>query len=662
MRTTPGDTVLLALAMWCAAVGGVVAMNLTEPRLTAAERVGSVLVLTLPSMGALVAVRRPAHPVGWLLLGGAVLVFDLTAVGRIGEDLASPGGSIGPEALVWLSGLSFVGLVVLGVHVPLRFPDGRLPSPAWRRWERIAHLGTAVFLIPLLFAPGPLAEHDDVVNPFGVEALDPVEGALSGLGFALVLLAGAAALASLVVRWRRGGAQVRQQLRWLILAAGLVVAAVLFLWVNPLFGVSQDTAALAQGVAMLVVLPAAIGVAILRHGALDIDVLVRRSLVYGALWLGIAAVYLGVAIGFGVAAGQRLPVGAAVILTVLATVAFSPARRWLLEIADRRVFGSRPTPPQLIAGLGGQLGRASEPREIAASLAQAVRAGLRARWVEVHVAGPTAIVAGEPEGEPELTVPIVHGGERLGTLRCGPREDTGSLAEADLELVQALAAHTGLALHSAALAARLVEANETERRRIQRNIHDGAQQQLVALMARLGIARQQLRGTGAEPTLVALQHELRAIMEDLRALAQGIHPSVLSDGGLIEAVTQRCDSVPLPVTLEVGGGLAGRRLSDETEGAGYFLVSEALANVLKHSRASGVVVQVRDDRGHLAIEVADDGVGFDVAAAVGGGLGALADRLAALGGTLDVTSAEGAGTRVRGRLPLRRREEAGAHG
>jgi signal transduction histidine kinase len=225
-------------------------------------------------------------------------------------------------------------------------------------------------------------------------------------------------------------------------------------------------------------------------------------------------------------------------------------------------------------------------------------------------------------------------------------------------MLVALAAHTALALHSAAVAARLVEAHETERRRIERNIHDGAQQQLAALMLRLGIARQQLGGSGAEATLVALQGELRAIMEDLRALAQGIHPSVLTDGGLAEAVAQRCDQLPVPVSLEVDAWLGEHRLADETEGAGYFLVSEALANVLKHAGASAVEVRLRRDDGHIAVEVVDDGVGFDPAGVAGRGLGALADRLAALGGTLVVDSARGSGTRVSGRLPLREREGA----
>lgn len=134
-------------------------------------------------------------------------------------------------------------------------------------------------------------------------------------------------------------------------------------------------------------------------------------------------------------------------------------------------------------------------------------------------------------------------------------------------------------------------------------------------------------------------------------MAQGIHPSVLADGGLVEAVAQRCDRFPLAVNLEVHDGLGGQRLSDEIEGAGYFVVSEALANVLKHASARCVAIRLGGPDGHLDIDVCDDGVGFD-GGLQGGGLRALADRVAALGGRLDVDTRKGAGTRVRARIPL----------
>lgn len=648
----------LAVAGWALAAAGVVTQAILRG-LTPAERVLAIFVLALPTVGALVAARRPTHPVGWMLLGASLAAFGLTAIAEIGEQLGAGDGRFWPSVLVWLSGFSFVGIVLLGIHVPLRFPDGSLPGPAWRRVERLAHVATALFALGILFAPGPMHEHEEVLNPFGVgPSLEPLVGVAAGLGSAGLLVAALGALASLVVRGRRAGDEVRRQLRWLLLAAGLVVAATLLLVVNPLIGVSEDAAVLVFGAITLVVLPGAIGVAILRHRAFDIDLLIRRSLVYGVLWLAITALYGGVAVALGLAAGTRLPVGIAVGLTVLTTLVFAPVRRRLERFADRWVFGPTPTPPEMLAGLGEVLRTANDLEAVAADLAGTLKAGLRLRWVEVAVDGSPAVTAGAPAGEAALTVPIAHGDQVFGDVRCGPRDDTGSMSDGDAQLVRALASHTGLALHSAALAERLVEAHDTERRRIERNIHDGAQQQLAALMARMGIARQQLNGSDSEGVLLSLQSDVRAIMEDLRALAQGIHPSVLTDGGLAEAVAQRCDSSPIPVSVDVDR-FDGVRLADEIEGGAYFLVSEALANVLKHARAASASIRMTPDDGWLVIEVSDDGVGFHPQQMPGSGLRALADRLSALGGALEVHSGHGEGTTVRGRLPLRTRNRAG---
>lgn len=336
-------TRLLALGAWTLAVGGVAVTALTQP-LRPVEVVIAALVLCLPSVAALVAIRRPDNAIGWLLLAASLSAFGLTTLGDIGERMASDGGGLVSEVLVWVSGFSFLGMVAIAIHVPLRFPDGKLASPAWRRVERLAHVGSALLAVGLLLAPGPLAERD-IANPFGVERLEAITGLLSSLGFLVLLISARAALASLVVRGRRGGEEVRRQLRWLLFAATLVLASVVLLWVNPLLGLGEDTAALLMGFVTLAVFPSAMGVAILRHRALDIDLLIRRSLVYGVLWLSIGAVYVGVSVALGVAAGARLPVGVAVVLTVVATLAFSPARRRLEALADRWVFGPRSSPP-----------------------------------------------------------------------------------------------------------------------------------------------------------------------------------------------------------------------------------------------------------------------------------------------------------------------------
>jgi signal transduction histidine kinase len=146
--------------------------------------------------------------------------------------------------------------------------------------------------------------------------------------------------------------------------------------------------------------------------------------------------------------------------------------------------------------------------------------------------------------------------------------------------------------------------------------------------------------------------EAQQILSELRELAQGIHPSVLSDGGILEAIEDRCARLPLEVTLETSEGLRARRFGDNIEGAAYFFVTESLANVLKHADATRTTISLTYEDGRLLLAVADDGQGFDPNAASNGGLEGLRDRIRALGGTVTVASAPGSGTRVSASLPV----------
>ena len=220
-------------------------------------------------------------------------------------------------------------------------------------------------------------------------------------------------------------------------------------------------------------------------------------------------------------------------------------------------------------------------------------------------------------------------------------------------LLAALASHAGLAASHARLASRIVQAQESERRRIERNIHDGAQQELVALVAQLSLARTRANGDGSSgAVLTRVQDEVRQILANLRELAQGIHPSVLSDSGLVAAVEDRCSRLPVAVSLDVAPALRSRRLSDDVESAAYFFVAEALTNVLKHSRSTSVFVRLTLGRSDLTVEVVDTGVGFEPRAARGSGLSGLADRIHALGGEISIESRAGAGAKLSATLPV----------
>jgi signal transduction histidine kinase len=236
-----------------------------------------------------------------------------------------------------------------------------------------------------------------------------------------------------------------------------------------------------------------------------------------------------------------------------------------------------------------------------------------------------------------------------------------ALAE-EPELVEAVAATARLALENQRLhaelraqldevrasRARIVAAGDEERRRLERDLHDGAQQRLLALGLALQLARAELpeRTASADELLADAEHELHEALHELRELARGIHPAILTDGGLTPALRTLAERTSIPVSVAGPQG----RLPPAVETAAYFIVSEALANVVRHAHASQASVAVRANAGRVLVAVEDDGVGgADVAG--GSGLRGLRDRAQALGGSLAVTSTPGEGTRVAAELP-----------
>jgi signal transduction histidine kinase len=200
-----------------------------------------------------------------------------------------------------------------------------------------------------------------------------------------------------------------------------------------------------------------------------------------------------------------------------------------------------------------------------------------------------------------------------------------------------------------------VAAGDAERRRIERDIHDGVQQQVVALLASIRLARNRV-GRGevpADEVLAGLAADVRELLVDLRELAHGIHPPVLSDRGLVSAVEERVRRLPVPATMHTEPDLRTRRLPLAVEGASYYVICEAITNVIKHSGAASADIALCTEHGRLTVAVRDDGVGFDPAARNGGaGITNIRDRVEALGGLLRVDSKPGGGTEVHAELPL----------
>ncbi|MFI1178986.1 GAF domain-containing sensor histidine kinase [Streptomyces sp. NPDC020799] len=422
-----------------------------------------------------------------------------------------------------------------------------------------------------------------------------------------------------------------------------------------------------------------------RHRLLGVDIPVSRTAVHGALWLIVNSWYLGMAMTLGLTAGQYLPIGLAVLIAVTATALFQPLRTRLNRLVERHVLGKRLTSFELLVQFGSTLEHAYDLDRLAPRLAAGLRDGLSLRWVRVRLGGdglPVSLAeAGDPSGgPPDGSFPLRHGDEVQGLIEYGPKL-AGRFTPEDHDVVETLAGPAALAVHNVRLAAalsakvaevqrqaaeldasraRIVHAQDSERRRIERRLHDGIQQELVALVARLALARNRLhRGADIDAALVAIQDDACRVIDELREFAHGIHPPVLTDQGLVAAVTSCARRMPLPVTVHSGDGVEAVRFALDVEESAFYLVSEALTNVLKHAHARHVTIRLAREDGWLLVEVRDDGTGFPVDATRGSGLTGMRDRIEAVGGELGITAGPD-GTTIRARLREHVREEARA--
>jgi signal transduction histidine kinase len=628
--------------------------------------------------GALAYMARPGNRAAWLLLVMATMLEIGKAIGAA-LSLAAvtrPGVAHAWAAVVVVDAAGWAVLSA-GVAVFAIFPDGRYQ----RAYERWVVRGVLVAFLPLMVLQLLESQRVDTsqfgwipltaASPIYLGGLDLV-GTVAGVVIGANLLAIVPVLALLLLRYRRFGDEQRRQIKWPLYTLSVAAIGVLIISLVPQTFMPFWVAAVVY-LATQALLPAGLAMGIVMHRALDIDDVIRRSVVYGALWALIAAAYVVVAASFGIAVGQRVPLTLAVLLAIVATLLFQPARRRLEGLADRLVFGHRITGYELISRLGVRLQSTVAAEDVAGSVANAVREGLGASWVRVTLnrPEPTPIAtAGYEPTEPasaELSAPLVHGDRVVGVIECGPKVE-GRYDAADQELVNTLGRQAALAIRNSQLSfelsqhldelaasrARLVQAEEVGRRRLERDLHDGVQQELVGVLARLGLARNQLRRDRdlAETTLREAQVDAQRALEGLQELARGIHPAILTDRGLIEAVEERATRMTIPVEVHANGLGQGARFPLELEGAAYFFVSEALANILKYASASRVHVRFHSEPGQLVVEVEDDGRGFDLKGVTKSGLRGLEDRISALGGRVEVTSRPGHGTDLRAYLPV----------
>jgi signal transduction histidine kinase len=437
---------------------------------------------------------------------------------------------------------------------------------------------------------------------------------------------------------------------------------------------------------VFVIVPIALFAALLRFRLWEIDRVMNRTLVYGVLGAVITLTYLALVVGLGtlIGAGRRLDLFLSIAVTALLAAVFQPLRERARKLANRLVYGQRATPYEVLADLTERIGNSVATEQLIPQMARAVGEGTGAKSAEVwlRMEGGLVLSASWPgNGEPskamlpaeagrlpefagaDQAVAVTHQGELLGAITV-TKSLGQTLTPVEERLLQDVAAQAGLVLRNAQLTAdlqtrlqqleesrqRIVTAQDSERRRIERDLHDGAQQNLVALSMKLGLARElsERDPAKAQALLQELQADTGEALQTLRDLARGIFPPVLADKGLLPALEAHARRCAVEVKIEAG---AVNRYPSEVEAAVYFCCLEAIQNAIKHARGP-VTISIEEAAERLTFEIGDGGPGFDPGTRERGtGLQNMSDRMAAVGGRLVISSSVAGGTIVHGDVP-----------
>ena len=657
------------------------------------EIVRPVLVALWAVAGAVLSVHRPSDRVAPIALAGAVVGGVATLAATL--DAHATAAAATARGIDLAVRLGVAVLPAIALHLLLGLPDGRLVTTGRRRTAAAAYL--------VALATGTALMVDDAVVAWPLVLL--------WLG-ALVV-----GVPESHRRYVAASAVERRRMQWfgwglsVAIEGTLVIIALRLLADWP-----HQPAAVALALTGLV--PVALVLGTLPRMAARVDRLLTHTVALAGLTGLVVGVYVVVVIGLGhtPTGDERTLLLLSMLAAALAALLYLPARRWLTERANRLVYGERVAPDETLRTFGQRLTRSIPMDELLLQLAESLRKSMLLSAAEVWTGsgGRYEIAASVPHRQPpplevgtkELGVvaragvgggtwvdiwlpalvgpegsaavrvaPVAHAGELLGLIVARRRRDGDSFTDEDDRVLTELARQIGLALHNVQLdtalqasldelrlrneelqqsRARIVAAGDAERRRLERNLHDGAQQHLVALAVKLRLARDAVEDDprDAEVLIDELKGDVQVAISELRSLAHGIFPPLLVSDGLGGALPAAAGRAALPTTVDTAGV---RRYSPEIEAAVYFCVLEALQNAGKHAGDGAAArVAVWEGDGRLRFEVADDGAGFDrsTSASQGHGFVNMADRLGACGGTVTVSSEPGRGTIVTGSLPI----------
>ncbi|HEX9258986.1 MAG TPA: histidine kinase [Acidimicrobiales bacterium] len=643
--------------------------------------------------GGVLAVRRRHDRLAPLLLLGA----GMGAVGSLAAALLRHRELTGTTA--WLAQvaerLSLTMLAALALHLLVALPQGRLGTRGRRQ------VVVAGYVIAVAVGCALMAEPDRIVAwPVVV----------------LWLAAVAVGLSAANTRYRTASALERRRMQWLGWALAVSTELILVMVALRLLTDWPDHLG-AVSLAVTGLIPLSFVAGTQARLVARVDRLLTHTVSLAGLTALIVVVYVVVVLGLGRTpeGGERTLLLLSMLAAGIAALAYLPARRWLSERANRLVYGEREAPDTALRTFGQRLTRAIPMDELLLQMAESLRKSMTLSSAEVWAGenGRYELVASVPHREPpplhigekELPVvaragvsggtwidiwlgqltegkaranlrvaPIAHAGELLGLIVVRRADEGEPFNDDEDRVLVELARQVALALHNVQLdsalqasldevrrqaeelqasRARIVATADQARRQIERNLHDGAQQHLVALAVKIGLARQLLEAdpeTAAE-LLDELRKDAQQTLTELRELAHGIYPPLLMDRGLHEALRASANRAVLPTVVNAEGV---NRYHPDIEAAVYFCCLEAVQNAGKYAGDKAeITITVAEVDGSLTFEVADDGAGFDFDAKVGGhGFVNMTDRLGAIGGSLEVHSRPGAGTRVKGTIPV----------
>jgi two-component system NarL family sensor kinase len=626
-------------------------------------RIGAAAV----AIGTYVAWRRADHPLGWLLqVAGMGSLFTYAGSSWIDRMIAMPPANE-TVARVLLHLTSPGWIVTHGIFaaiIPVAIPHGWHSTRA-RAQATIA--GAAIAVTVIAHSRLWTFEHFDGQPAVGTARL--AEQVLPW-GHRAILVCAAVALVDLVVRAVR--ADHDERVRYRLVVTSIVVLSIPT--VNSLY--SEATGRELLTVASLIELwamtmfPVVLAVGIVRHGALDIRVVVRRLVVYAALAILAGVVYIATVVVFAAITDDGIGAGN-VVATGLVAIAVVPGYAWVQRLVSHRVFGNRRDPYEVVTALGDRLSQAPPGEEALHLVTATLKDQLRLPYVAVELSVAGASVTAAASGAITDAVeyhPLVHQGSQLGSLVVGWRTGLEPFRPDEHALIASFARQVGVIAHNAALSealrrsrAVLLEAREQERLRIRRDLHDGLGATLASVSLGLGAAAERLADDDSSLAhlLHDLESELRDAVADIRRLVNDLRPPALDELGLADAVREHVETLQAraqdvsgtDVTFEIVTPSTHLPLPAPVELAAYRVALEAMTNVVRHAQATRCWVTIEQAE-TLDITVEDDGIGVPDPVEPGVGMRSMHDRVLELGGTLGLGARLPRGTSVTATFPL----------